>query len=68
MKTLLIEWLTLNNSEVIALHDLFNKTISYKDMTDYNYEQWVKTEAEFYRKQCYKIFNDTDINITEVEL
>ena len=65
MKTLLIEKSKIGSSEseVIMLHDQKNKTSSYIHTNEYNYKDWVITQANAFRNNGYKIFNTTDIKI-----
>jgi hypothetical protein len=66
MKTLLIEQTRIGNSggnEVIMLHDLFSKTSSYIYMNELDYREWVIEQANAYRKNGYKIFNESNITL-----
>jgi uncharacterized protein (DUF302 family) len=65
MKTLLIEKSKFGSSEseVIMLHDQENKISRYIYTSEYNYEEWVRSQANAFRNNGYKIFNTTDIKI-----
>jgi len=65
MKTLLIEKTTVGNSEceVIMLHDQKNKRSSYVYINEVNYENWIIEQANAFKSNGYKIFNNTEIKI-----
>jgi len=67
MKTLLIEKTTIrsSDSEVIMLHDQLNKRSTYIYTNEENYEDWVIAEANAFRSNGYKIFNNTEINLNK---
>jgi len=45
------------------LHDQLNKRSTYIYTNEENYEDWVIAEANAFRSNGYKIFNDTEINL-----
>jgi len=63
MKTLLIEKTVIGSSEVIMLHDLENKKSSYIYTNEANYQNWVIVQADTFRNNGYKIFNNTEIRL-----
>ena len=65
MKTLLIEKTTVGNSEneVIMLHNLQSKVSSYVYTSEANYQDWVIEQANAFRNNGYKIFNNTEIKL-----
>lgn len=65
MKTILIEKTTYGNSkhEVIMIHDQTNKRSQYVYTNDVNYKTWVVDEANAFRDNGYKIFNNSEIKI-----
>lgn len=67
MKTLLIEKTTVGNSEceVIMLTDMENKRSSYIYTNEVNYQVWVIEEANGFRDNGYKIFNNTEIKLND---
>ena len=63
MKTLLIEKTTVGSSEVIMLHDQHNRRSSYVYTNEVNYQDWVVKQADAFRSNGYKIFNNTEIKL-----
>ena len=65
MKTLLIEKTRVGSSkcEVIMLHDQENKRSSYVYTNEVNYQNWVNEQATAFRKNGYKIFNNTELKL-----
>ena len=68
MKTLLIEKTIVGSSEceVIILHDQENKRSSYVYTNEVNYQDWVIEQANAFRNNGYKIFNNTEIKLNEL--
>jgi hypothetical protein len=68
MKNLLIEKTTVGISgcEVIMLHDQENKQSSYVYTSEVDYQHWVIEQAKAFRSNGYKIFNNTEIVLNEL--
>lgn len=70
MKTILIEKTTVGSGsgecEVIMVHDQANKQSSYVYTNEMNYKNWVIDQADSFRSNGYKIFNNTDIVLNEL--
>lgn len=65
MKTILIERTLFGSSEceVIMIHDLLNKRSEYVYTNEIGYKDWVINQANAFRVNGYKIFNNTEIKL-----